>query len=74
MNYEVKHHIAKSGLIAKVDSDKCDGCSKCLERCVFQARRIEDGKSFVIKENCYGCGLCTTTCPTGASKLASATF
>jgi len=74
MNYEVKHHIAKSGLIAKVDSDKCDGCSICLERCVFQARRIEDGKSFVIKENCYGCGLCTTTCPTGASKLASATF
>jgi len=74
INYGIKHHIAKSELVAKVDSDKCDGCGKCLDRCVFQARKIEDGKSFVIKENCFGCGLCTTTCPAGASKLVLATF
>jgi len=72
MNYGVKHHIAKSGLIAKVDLEKCNGCSTCIERCIFDARKLENGKSFVVKENCYGCGLCTTTCPTGASKLVSA--
>jgi len=70
MKYGVKHHIAKSGLVAKVDSDKCNGCGTCLERCIFQARKLENNKSIVIEENCHGCGLCTTTCPTEASKLA----
>jgi len=72
INYAVKHHVAKSGLIAKVDSEKCNGCGTCLERCIFNARKLENGKSFVVKENCYGCGLCTTTCPTEASKLVPA--
>lgn len=69
-NYGVKHHIAKSGLTAIVDPDKCNGCGTCLKRCIFQARRLENNKSIVIKENCHGCGLCTTTCPTQATKLA----
>jgi len=72
MNYAVKHHIAKSGLVAKVDSEKCNSCGTCIERCIFNSRKLKNGKSFVVKENCYGCGLCTTTCPTGASKLVSA--
>jgi len=71
MKYRVKHHITKSGLIAKVNSERCNGCGTCVERCVFNARKLENGKSFVVKENCYGCGLCTTTCPTEASKLVS---
>ena len=72
LNYGVKHHIAKSGLVAKVDLDKCTGCGVCIEQCVFHARKLENGKSFVIEENCYGCGLCITTCPVGASKLVLA--
>jgi NAD-dependent dihydropyrimidine dehydrogenase PreA subunit/DNA-binding transcriptional ArsR family regulator len=72
MNYGVKHHIAKSGLIAKVNSERCNGCGTCVKRCVFGARKLENGMSFVVKENCYGCGLCTTTCPTEAAKLVSA--
>lgn len=71
MDYEVKHHVAKSGLLAKVDLEKCIGCGTCIDRCVFHARIIENGKSIVIEEKCYGCGLCTTTCPTGATKLTS---
>jgi len=71
MNYGVKHHIARSGLIAQVNLDKCDGCGTCIERCIFHARKLENGKSLAMRENCYGCGLCTTTCPTGASKLVS---
>ena len=71
LNYGVKHHIAKSGLVAEVDLEKCNGCGICVERCFFGARILKNGKSFVVKENCYGCGLCTTTCPTEASKLVS---
>jgi len=72
--YAVKHHIAKSGLIAKVDSEECNGCGTCVKRCVFNARKIQNGVSFVVKEKCYGCGLCTTTCTSGASKLISASI
>jgi MinD superfamily P-loop ATPase len=69
MNYGVKHHIAKSGLVARVDSRKCTGCGVCMERCIFKARKLQNGKSFVVEEDCYGCGLCTTTCSSKASKL-----
>jgi NAD-dependent dihydropyrimidine dehydrogenase PreA subunit/predicted DNA-binding transcriptional regulator len=69
LNYGVKHHIAKSGFVAKVDQDKCNGCGTCIERCIFHARKLENRKSLVVKDDCYGCGLCTTTCPTGATKL-----
>jgi electron transport complex protein RnfB len=71
MNYGVKHHIAKSGFTAEVDLEKCIGCGTCLKRCIFQARKLENGKSVVIKENCHGCGLCTTTCPTQATRLTA---
>lgn len=69
LNFGVRHHIAKSGFVARVDLDKCNGCGVCLERCVFHARKLENGKSVVVEENCQGCGLCTTTCSTGASRL-----
>jgi len=69
MNYGVKHHIAKSGLVARVNEDECEGCGVCVERCVFGAREIQNGKSTVIEKNCYGCGLCTTTCEAQACTL-----
>lgn len=72
MNYGVRHHIAKSGLIAKVNKNECDGCGVCVERCMFGARRLQNGKSMVVQENCYGCGLCTSTCKAQACRLVSA--
>jgi len=74
MNYGVKHHIAKSGLVATVDPEKCSGCEICIKRCIFNSRKIKNGKSFVVKENCYRCGLCTTTCPNEASRMVSASL
>lgn len=69
-DYGVKHHIAKSGYIAVVDSEKCAGCGACVNRCMFHARKIHDGKSIVVEDKCYGCGLCTATCPKSATKLS----
>ncbi len=71
MNYGVKHHIAKSGLVASVDKEECTGSGVCLKRCIFGARKLENGRSVVITENCYGCGLCTTACEGQACKLVS---
>ena len=72
-NFGIKHHIARSGLVARVNVNECTGCGVCLERCVFGARKIEDGKGIVIEENCYGCGLCTSACGGQASRLVSVT-
>jgi NAD-dependent dihydropyrimidine dehydrogenase PreA subunit len=72
MNYGVRHHIAKSGLVAKVNEDECDGCGVCVERCIFGARKMQNAVSVVVRENCYGCGLCTSTCKAHACKLAPA--
>jgi NAD-dependent dihydropyrimidine dehydrogenase PreA subunit len=69
IKYGKKFFVVKSDYTASVDLDKCIGCGICLERCVFNARKILEGKSVVIKDNCYGCGLCVTTCPTNASVL-----
>jgi len=69
--YGARHHLAKSGLVAKVDMPMCSGCGRCLERCIFNARKIVNGKSIIVEDNCMGCGLCTTTCPTEASHLVS---
>ena len=69
LRHGVKHRVAKSGFVAKVNEEKCIGCGNCVNRCVFQARIIGNGKVKVVEENCYGCGLCTTSCPTGAAVL-----
>lgn len=56
--------------IVKLDSSKCSGCGKCVERCLFKANTIgKDGKSIVDTAKCLGCGLCVSTCETGARTL-----
>lgn len=35
--------IARSDYIARTDLDACGSCGECVERCVFGARRMEEG-------------------------------
>jgi len=69
---DIKQGLRKGPSIAVVDIDKCRGvdiCGICLTRCVFHARISVDNKSIVIKENCYGCGLCANSCPENATTM-----
>jgi Pyruvate/2-oxoacid:ferredoxin oxidoreductase delta subunit len=61
--YQRNDFIAHSDYIAVTDFDKCTGCGICVNRCVFDARAVQDNKLLVENEHCYGCGLCVTTCP-----------
>lgn len=61
--------VAESSHVAFQDSEKCDDCGVCVERCQFSARRLIDGKLTFDKDKCFGCGLCVTTCPNEAISL-----
>ena len=64
------HAFAVSSFEAQVDADECSGCATCAdERCKMDAIEIVDEKAVVNPENCVGCGLCVTSCPTASIRL-----
>lgn len=55
----------------KVDFNKCTGCQVCLNQLACPAMvyhsKTDNQKAFMeITSDCFGCGLCQYTCPTGA--------
>jgi Pyruvate/2-oxoacid:ferredoxin oxidoreductase delta subunit len=61
--------ILTSKYIAANDTERCINCGRCMERCVFQARRMKNGELFYDKSRCFGCGLCISTCRMEAISL-----
>jgi NAD-dependent dihydropyrimidine dehydrogenase PreA subunit len=68
------HHVAER------DMDKCEQCGLCVRRCHFDAF-YHDGTKTVVNGKarktvlfdplkCWGCGLCSTTCPDEAITMA----
>jgi Fe-S-cluster-containing hydrogenase component 2 len=76
--YTGLHPFIKADHYAVVDPEKCLGiekCGRCLKGCPFRAIETdENGKSYINRDYCYGCGVCTRTdyhysCPGGAISL-----
>ena len=53
---------------AKVDREKCTGCKRCLDICLFDGITEKDGKPF-INDSCDGCGVCWSFCPNKAIEM-----
>ena len=51
------------------DSDKCQGCGKCVAVCPEAAIRLVDGKALTDRERCSGQGQCADACPNDARSL-----
>jgi Fe-S-cluster-containing hydrogenase component 2 len=54
---------------AIVNANDCDTCAACATRCQMDAIVFDAGPAFVKVERCIGCGLCITSCPSGALQL-----
>jgi NAD-dependent dihydropyrimidine dehydrogenase PreA subunit len=58
-----------SSFIAQLESEICQGCWVCVERCQMQALAEEGDRVTLNTDRCIGCGLCVSTCPNGALTL-----
>jgi Pyruvate/2-oxoacid:ferredoxin oxidoreductase delta subunit len=74
VRFEVPNTVVASKFVAAIDTEKCINCGKCVTRCQFRARLLENGKLHYDKTKCFGCGLCVSTCPTGSISLISRTI
>jgi Pyruvate/2-oxoacid:ferredoxin oxidoreductase delta subunit len=61
--------VAHADYIALVNTITCNKCEACIERCMFGAQVMRGGEVSFHRDKCFGCGLCVTTCPTGAISM-----
>ncbi|MCF8368077.1 MAG: 4Fe-4S binding protein [Bacteroidales bacterium] len=69
VDYGKQNSVASSDFFVRVDADLCNGCEACIDRCQFDALKMDDGISTVDADACYGCGLCVTSCAVEALSL-----
>lgn len=65
------HTISTSNYAATVNSDLCESCGTCEQRCPMGAVSVDEDAAAVVDQNiCIGCGVCTPTCPNEAIDLS----
>ena len=64
-----KSEIFFSGVIAKIDEDKCTNCGMCADICRFNAIPVINGQHTINSLNCEGCGYCEKVCPVDAISM-----
>ena len=64
----IEGSIARANYYAVVDSEQCNGCGICEDRCQVKACTVDD-IALINLAKCIGCGLCVTGCPIEAVRL-----
>lgn len=66
LRFGYSDHVIFSEKISNQNSELCNDCGACQDRCQFQARTLQDDKLIFESEKCAGCGLCLSECPNEA--------
>lgn len=64
-----KKLAAPSNYIVEVDTERCDLCETCVDRCPMDAFSISGDQIERDAQLCIGCGLCVSTCPSEALRM-----
>ena len=74
--------VARTGFLAVIDPDCCNGCGACFRACNVKAIDLPRGVTFeqgkgryavVAEELCLGCGACVNACRRGAISMTITT-
>ena len=69
VRFGLPNAVIASKYVAVNNPALCMNCGKCVDRCQFRARSLDNGELVYHDERCFGCGLCASTCPKGAISL-----
>ena len=57
-----------------LDTDRCKGCTNCIQHCPTEAIRVRGGKAKIIKDRCIDCGECIRVCAARAKRAVTDSF
>jgi MinD superfamily P-loop ATPase len=63
LNPEIKEVIPVMTFIPEINSEKCNFCKICQEKCRYNAIAVLKDKVMVFQELCHHCGACVYLCP-----------
>jgi ferredoxin len=72
--------VHTTNFIAEIDSEKCNGCGKCVSACPVEAMGLVSAndphhpnrkKAHLDEKLCLGCGVCVRTCPSSGLSMRS---
>ena len=64
----IEEHEFRSGVKARVETNKCSACGMCAELCQFESVTMEE-TAVISRLSCEGCGVCAHFCPEDAIRL-----
>jgi heterodisulfide reductase subunit A-like polyferredoxin len=65
-----KESITVSGIVARVEGEKCAACLTCVRICPYEVPIINlQGEAEIELAKCHGCGCCAAECPAKAIDL-----
>jgi heterodisulfide reductase subunit A len=65
-----KESITVSGVVARVDGERCAACLTCVRVCPYEVPVINvEGEAEIDVAKCHGCGCCAAECPAKAIEL-----